>query len=416
MMRYLSVCSGISCESVAWRPLGWTPTAFAEVVAFPSVLLAHHYPDVPNLGDLAEIDADAIRRLRPDVAIGGTPCQSFSVAGTRGGLDDDRGNLALQFFRVAAQSGARWLIWENVPGVMHHDSGRTFAAIVGALVECGYGIAWRVLDAQHFGVAQRRRRLFVVGHLGGQWQRAAAVLFEHASLQGCPAPRRSTGARAAGTLGAGSPRSGGRIGGDEAAGGQLVAVTGQTITHTLDADSGGACTEDGTGRGAPIVADPLTSGGHLQVDTARTLSASGHRLDGDTDTFVAYQCHGTNVGPMGTLRRGNGHVTGGAPFIADLVQATSGENRSTFAPGSPCSSLATSSRPVVFPAVRRLTPTEWERLQGLPEGYTAIPYRGRLVAADSPRYKAIGNGMAVPVVRWLGERIELVERVLRRAA
>ena len=189
-MRYLSVCSGIEAASVAWHPLGWEPVAFSEVDAFPSAVLKHHYPAVPNWGDMTKFqewpDADV------DVLVGGTPCQSFSVAGLRKGLDDPRGNLMLVYLALADRYRPEWLVWENVPGVLSSNEGRDFGAFLGGLAELGYGWAYRVLDAQYFGLAQRRRRVFVVASARG-WQRAAAVLFERESLSGHPAPRRTTG-------------------------------------------------------------------------------------------------------------------------------------------------------------------------------------------------------------------------------
>ena len=221
-MRYLSVCSGIEAATAAWHPLGWSPVAFAEVDAFPSAVLAHHYPTVPNLGDMSKFKEWPDAAL--DLLVGGTPCQSFSVAGLRKGLADPRGNLALTFLAIADRYRPRWLVWENVPGVLSADShddpdprppsidldgdngpadGTTvvvedeydadethaFACFLAGLSELGYGFAYRALDAQHFGLAQRRKRVFVVGCLGS-WQRATAVLFERASLSGHPAPSR----------------------------------------------------------------------------------------------------------------------------------------------------------------------------------------------------------------------------------
>lgn len=186
-MIYGSVCSGIEAATVAWHPLGWKPAFFSEIEPFPRAVLAHHYPDTPLHGDFTTIGADQYGPI--DLLVGGTPCQSFSIAGLRGGLADDRGNLALEFLRLAQRTRAKWLVWENVPGVLSSNGGRDFGAILGGMVELGYGFAYRVLDAQHFGVPQRRRRVFVVGHLGN-WQRAAAVLFERHSLSGHPAPRR----------------------------------------------------------------------------------------------------------------------------------------------------------------------------------------------------------------------------------
>jgi len=193
-MNYFSVCSGIEAATVAWRPLGWRAVAFCEIEAFPSTLLAHHYPDVPNLGDITALtEADLEPFIgRTDVLVGGTPCQSFSIAGARGGLADPRGNLALRFSQLAHALRPEWLVWENVPGVLSSGGGRDFGSILGALAECGYGLAYRVLDAQYFGLAQRRKRVFVVGHLG-DWRRAASVLFDRESLSGNPPPSREAG-------------------------------------------------------------------------------------------------------------------------------------------------------------------------------------------------------------------------------
>ena len=186
-MKYGSVCSGIEAATVAWEPLGWKPSFFSEIEAFPRAVLQHHYPSVPLHGDFTTIKGDEYEPIQ--LLVGGTPCQSFSIAGLRGGLDDDRGNLALEFLRLADRTRPRWLVWENVPGVLSSNGGRDFGSIIGGMVKLGYGIAYRILDAQYFGVAQRRRRVFVVGYLG-DWRRAAAVLFEQHSLSGNLAPRR----------------------------------------------------------------------------------------------------------------------------------------------------------------------------------------------------------------------------------
>jgi DNA (cytosine-5)-methyltransferase 1 len=213
-MIYGSICSGIEAATVAWHPLGWRPAFFSEIDEFPRAVLRHHYPQVPLHGDFTEIQgiAEPIRLL-----VGGTPCQSFSLAGLRGGLADGRGNLALEHLRLADRLRPHWFLWENVPGALSTNGGRDFGAILGGLAELGYGWAYRILDAQYvrvdgFGraVPQRRRRVFVVGCLGG-WTRAAAVLFERASLQGNPPPRRQPGARVAGTLAA-RTRGGGGLG------------------------------------------------------------------------------------------------------------------------------------------------------------------------------------------------------------
>jgi DNA (cytosine-5)-methyltransferase 1 len=293
---YGSVCSGIEAATVAWEPLGWQAAWFAEIDPFCCALLQHRYPKVKNYGDLTQIGSDA----GPiDLLVGGTPCQSFSVAGRRGGLDDARGNLAVEFIKLAGRLLPDWIVWENVPGVLSIDGGWTFGTILGSLAELGYGVAYRVLDAQFFGVPQRRRRVFVAGYLG-DWRCAAAVLFEGTSLSGNPAPRREAG---------------------------------QNIAPTLSARTRG-----GGGLGTDFDCD----GGLIVYDSGR--------LDFESETFVAH-----------TLRS----------------------------------------------AVRRLTPRECERLQGFSDDYTLIPWRGK-PARDGPRYKAIGNSMAVPVMRWIGRRIQML--------
>lgn len=205
---YGSVCSGIEAATVAWHPLGWRPSFFSEIEAAPRAVLQHRHPEVPLHGDFTTIREGQYGAI--DLLVGGTPCQSFSVAGLRGGLADDRGNLALQFLSLARRLRPRWLVWENVPGVLSSNGGRDFGSILGGMVELGYGFAYRVLDAQYvrvdgFGraVPQRRRRVFVVGHLG-DWRRPAAVLLERACLRGDPAPRREAGEDAARCLTRGS--------------------------------------------------------------------------------------------------------------------------------------------------------------------------------------------------------------------
>ena len=226
-MRYLSVCSGIEAASASWQPLGWTPVAFSEIEPFPCSVLAHHHPAVPNWGDMTKFEEWPDEPI--DLLCGGTPCQSFSVAGLRKGLADPRGNLMLTFGAIAAKYRPRWLVWENVPGVLSSNGGRDFGAFLGLLAELGYGFAYRVLDAQYVrveshprAVPQRRRRVFVVGHSGGQWQRAAAVLFERESLRGHPAPRREKGEGTANALTERPDRGGGNSEGQPTGGGSTA--------------------------------------------------------------------------------------------------------------------------------------------------------------------------------------------------
>ncbi|SCU75585.1 Cytosine-specific methyltransferase [Cupriavidus necator] len=353
-MRYLSICSGIEAATCAWHTLGWVPEAFSEIEAFPAAVLAHHYPAVPNRGDMTKFKDWPDAAI--DLLVGGTPCQSFSVAGLRKGLADPRGNLMLTYLAIAQRYAPRWLVWENVPGVLSSNGGRDFGTLLGGLAELGYGFAYRVLDAQYVrvesharAVPQRRRRVFVVGHLG-DWRRAAAVLFERESLLGHPAPRREAGERIAGTLAAGA-HPGGHNGQDDD--GKFL------VAHSLRAE-GFDASEDGTGRGTPLV-----------------------------------------------------------PVAFDLQQITSPENRARIDPAAAAPTMAKVSRmhAIEHQAVRRLMPMECERLQGFPDGYTGILSRGK-PAADGARYKALGNSMAVNVMRWIGERIAAVEamEIGRKAA
>lgn len=415
-MNVLSVCSGIGAPEAAWTPLGWNFVACSEIEPFPSAVLAHHYPDVPNWGDMTKFkewpDADI------DVLVGGTPCQSFSVAGLRKGLDDPRGNLALTYLAIADRYRPRWLVWENVPGVLSSNEGRDFGAFLGALGELGYGWSYRVLDAQYFGVAQRRRRVFVVGYLG-DWRRAAAVLFEPESLSGNSPPSREAGegftapiAPSLTASGCGVERAGEGRGQDpvvaiapaltsnpygdhESREGLLVAsevamalntkggagrMDGESetfVTHTLRGD-GFDASEDGTGRGVPLVVNARET-----PVTANNLSLP-----------VGAQDHGHAVLFMENQR--------GELRISDQTDPLTGGGEK---PGQGYSAA------LYEQAVRRLMPVECERLQGFEDGYTAITYRGK-PAADGNRYRALGNSMAVPVMRWIGERIAMADEIL----
>jgi len=284
-MQYGSLCSGVEAAALAWHVLGWQPQFFSEIEVFCCRLLQHRFPSVPNFGDMTKFKEWPNATI--DLLVGGTPCQAFSVAGLRQGLADPRGNLALVYLGVLDRYRPRWCVWENVPGVLSSSGGRDFGAFLGALAELGYGFAYRVLDAQNFGVPQRRRRVFVVGHLG-DWRRATAVLFERPSVRG----------------------------------------------------------------------DSKESNTSSKDSTCFALSSFGQYRRG-----------------TGTLRASGGNQGGGSEMLW-----------------------------VDNHGVRRLTPRECERLQGMPDDWTLIPK-----ATDSARYKAIGNSMAVPVMRWIGEGIVAVD-------
>jgi DNA (cytosine-5)-methyltransferase 1 len=447
-MKYLSVCSGIEAATVAWHPLGWTPVAFAEIEKFPSAVLAHHYPHVPNLGDMTKFkdwpNADV------DVLVGGTPCQSFSVAGLRKGMADPRGNLALTYLAIADRYRPKWVLWENVPGILSSSKGRDFGAFLGGLAELGYGFAYRVLDAQYvrvdgFGraVPQRRRRVFVVGHLG-DWRRAAAVLFERESLSWNSAPSREAGQGVAPTISA-RPTGGGGLGTDFDLDGGLIASTGN-VAHCLNAGAMGRidyetetmiahalrgegfdASEDGTGRGTPLVpvvagtmkackdsggfsnsADHAAAGYMIPIAIQeRAISenaAAGPDGVGVRDDGAAYTLEARQV-PQAVaydLRgREDGSQFEGPRETVNIRAASGGSSRSYIAQSW---------------AVRRLIPEECEALQAFTRGYTNIPWRGKPTAPDGPRYKALGNSMAVNVMRWLGHRINHVSKLVLEAS
>jgi DNA (cytosine-5)-methyltransferase 1 len=390
-MIYGSVCSGIEAASVAWHPLGWRAAFLSEIEAFPRAVLKHHYADVPLHGDFTTIQAGEYEPI--DLLVGGTPCQSFSVAGLRGGLDDERGNLALEYLRLADRLRPRWLVWENVPGVLSSNGGRDFGSILGGLVELGYGFAYRVLDAQFFGVAQRRRRMFVVGHLG-DWRLAAAVLFERHSLQGHPAPRRLQGEGIAPTISA-RPSGGGGLGTDFDCDGGLIA------TPILDGAKGRTDkrgSRDGAAIGEP--GDPMFT---LREGSAHAIAfALRGREGGSMPEFGGEQ--------VGALRSTSG---GSSRDYVAFAENQRNEVRELGVAGALAGIRrgdAKNETLLATSAVRRLTPRECERLQGFPDDYTLIPWR-KGVAADGPRYKALGNSMAVPVMAWIGQRIAMVDAI-----
>ncbi|WP_080422426.1 DNA cytosine methyltransferase [Burkholderia ubonensis] len=365
-MIYGSVCSGIEAATVAWHSLGWRPAWFSEIERFPSAVLAHHYPDVPNHGDMTRFQEWPDAAI--DLLVGGTPCQSFSVAGLRRGLVDPRGNLMLTYLAIAERFAPRWLVWENVPGVLSSNGGRDFGTLLGCLAELGYGFAYRVLDAQFFGVAQRRRRVFVVGH-AGDWRRAAAVLFERDGLQGHPEPRRAPG---------------------------------KGLAYGF---AGGAT--DGVAK--PLGAHALSKGRGTDLDNTTYIAEPFVLMERGRDggLNLEYRCDGT-ANALLTPSGGRGGLGIGA-IAFDAAQITSATNRTRAAVGLPVPTLTKESRMhVAGSVVRRLTPRECERLQGFPDDYTRIEVRGK-PAADGPRYKALGNSMAVPVMRWIGARIALVD-------
>jgi DNA (cytosine-5)-methyltransferase 1 len=371
---------------------------FAEIEPFPSAVLAHHYPDVPNHGDMTKLAALVLagKIPAPDVLVGGTPCQAFSVAGMREGLTDPRGALtikyveladAVDYVRAGQRKPASVIVWENVPGVLS-DKGNAFGCFLGALAGedcelqppgkkwqdagCVYGpkrtIAWRVLDAQYFGLAQRRRRVFVVASARDGFD-PTEVLFEREGVRRDTAPRRGQGQEVTRTAPFGPKFQRGPVAALTANGvGTCGADDNQAQAGHLIAFGGGANCEQ------------------TEVATALSAHPGGTRMDAETETFCV------QLAP--TMRAGGNSTGGDRPPGTDVDTAES--------------LIATWMRSGAS-SVRRLTPVECERLQGMADDYTLIPWRGKpsTECPDGPRYKAIGNSKAVTVVRWIGRRLLL---------
>jgi DNA (cytosine-5)-methyltransferase 1 len=414
-VKYLSVCSGIEAASVAWHPLGWEPVAFSEIEPFPSAVLAHHYPSVPNFGDMTKFQEWPDEPV--ELLVGGTPCQSFSVAGLRKGLEDPRGNLMLTYLAIAQRYRPRWLVWENVPGVLSSNGGRDFGTFLGALGELGYGWAYRVLDAQWFGVAQRRRRVFVVGHLG-DWQRAAQVLFERESVQRNPAPSREARQGAAASVGGGP--DGGRIAGavtrkwSKGSGGPAGDECYNMVAQVFKV-RGGVEREDGS-RGSTNIGKQAGKGYLGSEERAFTLAAAQDQFVAQPVAFHNRQdpdVSGDITHPLGA--KDNGMAVAQPVAFYDYLGSQGGGVEVGISPTLKKKDGVAVTQFVAQPVatvmqVRRLTPVECERLQGFPDGYTNIPWRKKPEAPDGPRYKALGNSMAVPCMAWIGQRIAEVDR------
>ena len=355
---------------MAWGPLGWERKWVSEIDPFCRAVIDYHDPGTVNLGDMREIrDAEPV-----DVLVAGTPCQSFSVAGRRAGLDDPRGLLAFEFLAIARRLRPRWVVFENVAGLLSSDGGRDFGSFLGALGRCGYGFAYRVLDAQGFGVPQRRRHPYVVGYLG-DWRPAAAVLLERASLRGDTPKGRQTGKGVARAVAARS----GNCSQDESRETFVSEVVGPLCAN--------AATERKHGDGGISSLQQYLSGYIQPVAFTLDAKSGSGRIDEESETLL--------------------------PVDARQVQWASGggqvENET--AQGLRANAEHSYQFARIGRAVRRLTPRECERLQGFPDDWTLIPWRGRPreQCPDGPRYRALGNAFAVPVIRWIGERIQRLE-------
>ncbi len=494
-MRYGSLCSGIEAASVAFGPLGWEAAWFSEIEAFPNAVLAHHYPGVANHGDMTTIRERILSGEieAPDMICGGPPCQAFSVAGLRRSLDDERGNLTLEYVkicdatdavRLAAGRPPAWILYENVPGILNTKD-NAFGALLGGLcgsdtpivAPAGWGrsgvvngptrtVAYRVLNAEHFGLAQRRQRVFVLALGGaGRWAAADALLPIIESSRWHPAPSRSTGERPAPTISA-RTKGGGGLGTDAECDGALIEVlairnsgrdcdtregrTGTTMQadmmFTLQAQQQHSMLvrmregKEGGGKGPlvsedQILATPInTQLGLRGAETSNTTREGiGIGKPGDPAfTLQANHCHAVATPILVRMREGK-EGGGKGPLVSEdqsLTLATGNDQVLAYAIQERAVSENVNAGPqgkgwqedVAFTMearhhaqsvssgmqVRRLTPRECERLQGFPDGYTNIPWRSKPESPDGPRYKALGNSWAVPCARWIGERIKAI--------
>ena len=503
-MRYLSLFSGIEAASVAWEPLGWEPVAFCEVDAFPSAVLAHRWPRVPNLGDITKVDWSdfAKGKRKPDVVVGGSPCQSFSVAGNREGLAGESG-LMFEYIRAVQCIMPGCFVWENVPGAFTSENGEAFRQLLSEMDALGYGLAWRVLDAQFFGVAQRRERVFLVGCLGDP-RRAARVLFEPDGLRWDTPSSRDKRQELAARAGRGPAGEGGAVAGFCAGNSAKASTIGYAVEQSptlragesgtnmtptvltptyqiagniigrdprngghqlgaVDPDENGAftlTTNDLHAVAAPVNQECLTP---WDVQSRRVYDVNGtwpalYAGEGGGHGYVLTEDGGSEDHPdrdRGRVQRpgrglcGRGHARcddgrshRGEPGEDRLKPVCLGDDNSKAACDvDMCGALKVGgSAPIMGGAayeVRRLMPVECERLQGFPDGHTDLTgadpdalfermeredmdeaERKRLrtklrkwckACPDTPRYKACGNSMAVPVMRWIGERIQMTE-------
>lgn len=445
MVKFGSVCSGIEAASVAWMPLGWKPAWFSEIEPFPSALLEHHYPEIPNLGDMTNLPDRILsgKVEAPDVFCGGTPCQAFSVAGKRQSLDDERGNLSLTFCEIAnAIDDIRHkqgkqpsvIFWENVPGVLNTKD-NAFGCFLGELAgescalepsggrwaNAGYvlgpkrAIAWRVLDAQHFGLAQRRKRVFVVASARDEFC-PAKVLFEFDGVRRDIAPSREAGQETTGNVGEGACKSNGCPA--EIASTLNASFGSKLGFENQHIDGGAPLFVPAKAYGVPgnwIGRKPENGGNSTQfmheVAPAQTATdkhgviAFNSRQDPVSgDVFGALDTCSPQA--QAVVYPLNSMTMLGRPSDDLKPRMGSGIGK----PTDPQNTLSAAHHHAVATAtvVRRLTPVECERLMGFPDSYTQIPWRNNPAdeCPDGHRYKALGNSWAVPVVKWIGERMQ----------
>ena len=382
-MKYLSICSGIESVGVAWHPLGFECLGLSEIDPFRSAVLNYHYPEVKNYGDFTQIERSDLRAT-PDILVGGTPCATFSIAGLRKGMGEDRGNLALEFIRLAERIKPKWILWENVPGVLSSNEGKDLGTFLGALAECGYGFAYRVLDTQYIrtqrfprAIPQRRRRVFVVGCLG-DWKSSAKVLFDQEAMSTNPSPCRGKRSEDPSEL--------------KDVHREFYRKLDYKGTFTDEAEACG--TIPAGGRFSPPENSMICIENPIALQTGHTKqNGSGFKSDGAMYSLTASDRYAVMCFEPNTP---DGHARVVKDGISPTLNAMTGGNR------QPC--VMTEQK------IRRLTVIEAERLQGFPDNYTQIPYRDKPKeeAPQSKRYEAVGRAMSINVMEWLGTRINMV--------
>lgn len=472
-MRYGSVCSGIEAASIAWEPLGFTPLWFSEIEAFPSAVLANHWPNVTNLGDMTKI-ADKVKlgsAVAPDILVGGTPCQAFSVAGLRNGLDDERGQLTLSYVELANEIDKKRIeqnkpesiiVWENVPGVLSDKSNAFGCFLAGLAGEddslqpagkkwtnsgCVYGpqraIAWRTLDAQYFGVAQRRRRVFVVASARKDID-PTKILFEFEGMRRdsppCKNSQQTVGTFIASSFGICGETADQAVAGHVVTGSHWDGMYNPHPTLNQSSNAGGiglSNQELFSQRGGGLVKWPADIVSTLNASFGSKLGLENQHIDGGASLFVpdishtllgknnsshaadldTYVVHGSqdpcvNINLANPVARNNG-LENVACIASNIIGRSDNAGGNGVGVQDELSyTLDTCNHPHSIAhslGVRRLTPIECERLQGFPDNHTQVPYRNKSInqCPDGQRYKAIGNSMAVPVMKWIGERIKL---------